>query len=237
MPIRVSADDHSTTTAIGKTEGAKCAKLVRGEAIVQRVLDATLEELAQVGYRALRVEDVAVRAGVNKTTVYRRWPEKVALVRDAFNRHADDLLVSSETGALRSDLLALGRSIVSLMSSPQGQSLVRVLAAEGNDPDVAGIKKSLRDQSCVPHNVVANAIRRGELPSDVNVHLLLQAFFGTIHHKIFFVNEPVTEAYLESLADLLLAGVGCKTARPSPATDPGDRSATEVPAIPSVGQR
>ena len=45
---------------------------------------ATLEELALVGYGALRVEDVAARAAVNKTTVYRRWPEKVALVRDAF---------------------------------------------------------------------------------------------------------------------------------------------------------
>jgi AcrR family transcriptional regulator len=48
--------------------------------VVRGVMEATLAELALTGYGALRIEDVAVRAGVNKTTVYRRWPTKEELV-------------------------------------------------------------------------------------------------------------------------------------------------------------
>ena len=66
-----------------RTEECEKRELVRGEPVVQRVLDATIAEMARVGYRALRIEDVAARAGVNKTTVYRRWPEKGALLREA----------------------------------------------------------------------------------------------------------------------------------------------------------
>src|ERR1700748_1529336 len=115
-----------------KPEAAKRA-LIRGEPVVQRVLAATMEELALVGYRALRVEDVAARAGVNKTTVYRRWPEKVELVRAALGCVADRKMVAPETGSLRGDLLALGRNMNQLFSSPQGQSVFRMLVAEGSD--------------------------------------------------------------------------------------------------------
>ena len=95
-------------------------ELVRGEAVVQRVLAATMEELALVGYRALRVEDVAARADVNKTTVYRRWPEKRALVRDALGCIADRKMQAPETGALRSDLLSIGRVMVEALELSPG---------------------------------------------------------------------------------------------------------------------
>ena len=55
----------------------------RGAPVVHAVLEATLDELGLVGYGALSVEQVATRAGVNKTTVYRRWPTKAALVERA----------------------------------------------------------------------------------------------------------------------------------------------------------
>jgi AcrR family transcriptional regulator len=57
-------------------------RLERGEPVVRRVLQAALEELSTHGYAALRMEDVATRAGVNKTTIYRRWPTKEELVRN-----------------------------------------------------------------------------------------------------------------------------------------------------------
>src|SRR5262245_16386487 len=65
-----------------KRSGGK-GPLVRGEAVVRGILAAALEELARTGYGALRIEGVAARAGVNKTTVYRRWATKENLVRAA----------------------------------------------------------------------------------------------------------------------------------------------------------
>jgi AcrR family transcriptional regulator len=205
----VPSDKGKAKKTSGKARAAtrERIELVRGEPVVQRVLLATLEELARVGYRALRFEDVAARAEVNKTTVYRRWPEKGALVREALGTIAADLIVAPETGALRSDLLALGRRSAELTSSPQGQSIVRMMVAEGSDPEVADLKRALRcKHQAVPMAVMASAEARGELAPGVDHVLLFEAFMGAIHHKIFFMNEEVTDAFLERLVDMLLMG-------------------------------
>lgn len=218
------AKEQGRKKAEAKPRSGKRAKiaLIRGEPVVQRVLMATLEELALVGYRALRVEDVAARAEVNKTTVYRRWPEKNALVRDALATVAADMIVAPETGTLRSDLLALGRRVADLTSTPQGQSIVRMMVAEGSDPEVTDLKRSLRStHQAVPLAVIASAKARGELAPDVDHELLFEAFMGALHHRIFFMNEAATDAFLERLADVLLEGAlapdarGCKARRRS----------------------
>jgi AcrR family transcriptional regulator len=192
-------------------------ELVRGEPVVQRVLAATMEELARVGYRALRVEDVAARAGVNKTTVYRRWPEKVELVRAALGSVAERKMVAPETGSLRGDLLAIGRNMAQLFSSPQGQSVFRMLVAEGSDAEVKDLRRALRrDRKPIPLAVMAAAVARGELAADTpeaDHRLLFQAFMGAIHHRLFFMNEPATPAFLERLVDLLLLGALTEGAR------------------------
>jgi AcrR family transcriptional regulator len=195
-------------------------ELVRGEPVVQRVLAATMEELARVGYRALRVEDVAARAGVNKTTVYRRWPEKVELVRAALGSVAERKMVAPETGSLRGDLLAIGRNMAQLFSSPQGQSVFRMLVAEGSDAEVKDLRRALRrDRKPIPLAVMAAAVARGELSADTpeaDQRLLFQAFMGAIHHRLFFMNEPATPAFLERLVDLLLLGALTEGARAEP---------------------
>jgi AcrR family transcriptional regulator len=185
-------------------------ELVRGEPVVRRVLKATMEELARVGYRALRFEDVAVRADVNKTTVYRRWPEKIGLVRDAFGLLASEKMAPPDTGGLRSDLLAIGRTMVGVCCTPRGESLVRMLVAEGSDPEVADIKRSMRKtHGAVEMGCVTRAVARGELPPRTDPRLLLDVFIAAIHHKIFFMGEAPTATFLESLADLLLLGALC----------------------------
>lgn len=182
-------------------------ELVRGEAIVQRVLEATLAELSRAGYKALRMEDVAVSAGVNKTTVYRRWPEKALLVREALYTLASETIAVPNTGSLRTDMLALGKRMVGLCISSRGQSVFRMLLAEGADPEVADLKRSMRKRhEAIPQQVIAAAVERGELEPGVDHHELFEAFIGALHHKLFFMNEPVAEARIERLVDTLLYG-------------------------------
>ena len=102
---------------------------------IQTILNATLEHLAFVGYRALRIEDIAIEAGVAKTTIYRRWPSKKELVQAAFESVTDSLVVK-DTGSLRGDLLALGREFLALASSTRGQSMLRICVAESADPQL-----------------------------------------------------------------------------------------------------
>ena len=187
-------------------------RLVRGEPVVARVLTATVEELARSGYKALRVDDVARSAGVNKTTVYRRWPEKITLVRDALWTIAGEQITLPATGSLRGDMIAFGRMITELSSRPTGQSIIRVLVAEGTDREVAGLKRSMRERhEAIPRAVLAASVQRGELSPDQDNELLFQAFVGALHHRLFFENDVVTDPFIERLVDLLLEG-----ARPRP---------------------
>ena len=182
-------------------------KLVRGEPIVLRVLGATIDELARSGYKALRVEEIARTAGVNQTTVYRRWPEKSALVRDALWTFTGDEVIAPATGSLRGDLLALGRTMVEITSAPKGLCVMRMLVAEGSDPEVAALKRSMRARhEAIPRDVVAAAEHRGELSQDVDHAVLFEAFIGAIHHQLYFLNGAVDGAFLERLVDLLLHG-------------------------------
>jgi AcrR family transcriptional regulator len=200
-----------------RSSGARPAKkraLVRGEPVVHGVLRAAIEELARTGYRALRIEDVALRAGVNKTTIYRRWPTKIELVRAALALDAQNKLVAPQTGSLRSDLLVLGRTFVGLASSPEGQSVMRMLMAEGSDPEVIDLEKSLRTTfECVPLSIVTNAVARGEIAPICGEPVLLDAFIGAIHHRLFMMNEPVSEEFLTRLVDVVLLGALLPAAR------------------------
>src|SRR6185369_2792274 len=102
----------------------------RGEPVVRDVLAATLAELAGAGYAGLRVEDVAARAKVNKTTVYRRWPTKEDLVRAALLSMTAEVSEAPNTGSLRGDLLAIARVMVELTASAEMQGIARIMFAE-----------------------------------------------------------------------------------------------------------
>src|SRR6266496_3740796 len=76
------------------------------------VLRAALEELIAVGYPSFSVEGVAERAGVHKTTLYRRWRNRENLLLEAMLEHGRENVPIPDTGSLRSDLLAYAKAIV-----------------------------------------------------------------------------------------------------------------------------
>ncbi len=182
--------------------------LRRGLPVVEGILAATLEELALAGYRALRVEDVARRAGVNKTTVYRRWPEKRDLVHAALHTMAQSKFAATEDlGSLREDLISKGKSFAEFATSSHGRSLIRMMFIEGTDSELRDIIKTVRESHAnAPHDVVMRAIERGELSSLSEARLLLESFVGAIHHRIFLIGDAVSEQDIAALVDLLLHG-------------------------------
>jgi AcrR family transcriptional regulator len=175
--------------------------------VVRGVLTAALEELGQVGYGALRIEDVAARAGVNKTTVYRRWPTKEDLVRSALLAMAVDKFVVPNTGSLRTDLLEIARRMVAMTRSCEGQSLFRAVLAEGPGSELMAIAKSLRKvHEAVPRSVIEAAQARGELAPDIDAMMLFDVLVAAINRRLFMDREDIDDAYLDRLLSLLLLG-------------------------------
>jgi AcrR family transcriptional regulator len=189
----------------------------------QAILTATTDLLAEVGYRALTIEGVAARAGVAKTTVYRWWPTKGALVIEAVSL-ALPKPAQPETGDLRHDLLiAVRRAMHTIARTPTGAVIPALAADVMSDPQLAEQFRSqlIRPRRSAVVDVIRRAAARGELPREVDTDLLLDVYAGVVFYRILISGEPVTELLAEQLVDLLLNG---KTPVKPDLDDPENRS-------------
>jgi AcrR family transcriptional regulator len=195
-----TADAPSRRTVGARTGG-------RSKRVVTAVLRAAMDELSRTGYAALRVEDVAARAGVNKTTVYRRWPTKIELAGAAIRTFAGNEEPMPDTGTVRGDLLALVQRIVAFVRTPEGDIFTRLVIAEHGEPDVDRLARSLRDAFMVRRaEVITRAQARGELPADIDARVLLDAIFIPVTMRILRYREDVDVATTEAFVDLALTG-------------------------------
>jgi len=174
--------------------------------VVSTVLQTTLEVLGQHGYAGLRVEDVAERAGVNKTTIYRRWPTRAQLVIAALTNLATPP-VAVETGHLENDLRATFMTATTLRATPAGRGVVRALIAERGDPEVDRVVCEIRERHRAPaRRVLERARRRGDLPKRVDLELLLDVLTGTINARLRERSEPLNPQWVGRVVRLVLSG-------------------------------
>lgn len=194
----------------------------RGAPVVERVLATTIEHLARDGFERLSVPAVAEAAGLNKTSVYRRWPTKADLVRAALTSSMGHDAPTVDTGTLRGDLLALARTALGFVESPQGMGVLRTLLAEGANPEVRAVAAVMfrEQESTGPRKVIKRAIARGELAPDVDVKLVLTTVAGALLHRVFIEQARVTDTFLERLIDLVISGVGGVRPREASAQTP-----------------
>jgi AcrR family transcriptional regulator len=147
----------------------------RSERVVRRVLAAAVAELAESGYRAFRMARVSASAGVNKTTIYRRWPGRAELVTAAVEWMSKLVheVPLPDTGVLERDLVEAFRHRVSFGRRVEGSAWARLLA-EKHDPEVyAIIGEAVEERSGAWYAMVTRAVARGELPEGTDARLLL----------------------------------------------------------------
>lgn len=173
------------------------------------VLEATRAELVRVGYGALSVERVAEIAGVAKTTVYRRWPRKPELVRDALlaRMHAKSEL-PEDRGSLLDQLTVFAYARAQGMQQPDGQCTVRMLYGESQNPEVQELVRALRQAKLnLPLELFQRAVSRGEIPQGANAEMAWQMIMGSLHHRVFLLGERPTRAAVRELTQAVLFGV------------------------------
>ena len=176
------------------------------DAIVRAVLEATLRQLGDRGFAGVSVDEVARAAGVNKTSVYRRWPSRSALVLAALQTLRDHEPPPPQTGSLRENLIAMLSAKVALVSSRSGRKILRAMIAF-EDEEVARLARTLRKQRYrVPIAVIERAILRGELSPGTDPSLLAEVLLAPIYYRIIVLNQPVSHPYIERVVDQVLAG-------------------------------
>ncbi|NUO57358.1 MAG: TetR/AcrR family transcriptional regulator [Hamadaea sp.] len=174
----------------------------------QHILDTTLALLAERGYDRLTIESVAERSGVNKTTLYRWWPSKPALLADALiQARALDFGVP-DTGSLEGDLLGLAEAIAALLTTPPTAGIaVAALAASAQHPELAtSVRAFFADRIARERPVFDRAVARGELRPDADPMTIVDLVAGAVWLRAVFRGQPVDEAFLRDVVRLALHG-------------------------------
>lgn len=176
------------------------------------VLDATLDELVDFGYAGMTMQGIAARAGVNKTSLYRRWGSKGAMLADALLATSADIVEPPDTGHLRQDLLVLWSTApvqARQLDFVRPIAVSRALAAAAGDPDVAAAHRELwRRRIELISIVVERAVARGELPAGADPALLMDLLFGPFLNRVVARDERPDLPFLTEVMEAALHAVG-----------------------------
>ncbi len=181
------------------------------------VLSATLDELSEHGFGALSIETVAQRAQVNKTTIYRRWPTKEALVRAAFVASVDEAASPPTDGPVRQLLVGILARATDRLATPTGRSIMRMVVADDVAPELLEIMEMVRERrlSSLRTSLEQAKLRR-ELPRGLDAELLFSMLVGTVYYRLFVLKKAVPRAYIEDLVDLTLLGLTTEAKKKRP---------------------
>lgn len=183
----------------------------RSAQVVRRVLAAAVVELARAGYAGFRMDAVAARAAVNKTTIYRRWPTRVALVAALVDQLKAPLRARPlpDTGHLERDLVAAFARRAAVGQAVAGRAWAR-LVAERHRPEVDAIIGATVDARRGEWTaMVARAIARGDVPPGTDPQLLLDLVRAIVDAR--GAGRRVDTAWLTLAVRTVIAGARAGT--------------------------
>jgi AcrR family transcriptional regulator len=173
------------------------------------VLVATVEELAAVGYSELSLDGVARRAGVHRTTLYRRWGTREALILEVMVERTSQAVTVPDTGSLREDLLQLARAAVANAGNPAIEAVIRATVSElrRNAVIAEASRRFWTERMCLDGEIVKRAIARGEVPADTDPRLVIEAVLGPLHLQLLITGTSPEEAVIERVVDIVIDGI------------------------------
>ncbi|MCD7439730.1 TetR/AcrR family transcriptional regulator [Streptomyces lincolnensis] len=171
----------------------------------RHILNVAVELLSEVGFDRLTFDAMAARAGVSKTTLYRRWPTKHELVIDAVRRRVDFSFTVPDQGSFRADVFEALR-LVSNWLKRDGAMLRNLVDAIRRDAD---LREATERQLAQPldgmwEQVIDRAQGRSELRTDTDPSWLSELAQGVLLNRTLVADVPVTDAFLERLTDEIL---------------------------------
>jgi AcrR family transcriptional regulator len=164
------------------------------------VLGITAQLLFERGFGGATVDEISRRSGVAKTTIYRHWPTRTDLLRDACSTLGTPL-ETPDTGSLAADVTALTTNLAHILRSAEWTSVLpSIIDAAERDPDIAEMYSKLQQGYSAPfETVIQRAIRKGELPDDTDVAVLIAALTGPLFYRRWFSREPLTDDFANQI--------------------------------------
>lgn len=192
------AADATKALVPSKPEAAiRAGRVERSRAAVLRT---TRELLFERGFSGASVDEISRRSGIAKTTIYRHWPVRAELLRDACSTIGTPLDVP-DAGSLQADLLALLTQLAHLLRSARWTSVLpSIIDAAERDPEIAEMHARLQQGYTAPFvAVIHRAMRRRELPEETDASTMVAALTGPLFYRRWFSREPLTDEFVQQV--------------------------------------
>ncbi|MDG4668975.1 TetR/AcrR family transcriptional regulator [Mycobacterium sp. 236(2023)] len=178
----------------------------RGAELDTAIRAAVLELLGEHGPDGVTMEAVAAAARTSKPVLYRRWPDRKALLRDTLISVATASLPTPATGTFRGDMLAVLRGWAMLFTGESGPLMKSVIMAVARDPelestfrtDVLGMRKTEMTA------IFARGVERGEVREDVPIEIARELCQSVLWHRLLITGDPITDDLVIQLVDDIL---------------------------------
>jgi AcrR family transcriptional regulator len=175
----------------------------------ERVLTTTLDLLTETGLGELTIDDISRRSGVAKTTIYRHWANRSALVIDACSRMTDGAEAPPDTGCLEGDLRTILTNIAGLLGTARWSSVLpSIVDAAEHDPEFAGLHGRIQQGHAAPLRVALDrAALRGEIPSTSDRNAMAAALLGPLFYRRWFSREQIDAEFVDLIIRSAIAGL------------------------------
>ncbi len=187
----------------------------RSEAVRQNVLHAASTLLDERGFRAMTIEGIAERAGASKVTLYRWWPNKAAIVMDAFLAAVSPKITFRRTNSAINDLREQMLSFAVLLRDRQGLTVANLLGEGVHDRELS---EAFRDRWLMPRRadalrVLARAVEAGDIRRDIDPHIVLDALYSPFYYRLLIKHGPLSDEFVEETWRTVMRGVVTPEAR------------------------
>ncbi|MFI0486186.1 TetR/AcrR family transcriptional regulator [Actinomadura sp. 9N215] len=174
------------------------------------IINAAVELLVERGLAGTSIEAIAARSGAAKTTIYRHWPDKRAVLLAAVET-AIPAAFAPDSGSLRGDLAAFINDLARIVTTPPTSALVPALidAAE-RDAEIASLLAHFTAQRRKPiRAAIGRAVERGEIPSDRvrDLDLIDDLLLGPLFYRRLLSRSPITPEFTRTVTDTLVAAL------------------------------
>jgi AcrR family transcriptional regulator len=173
------------------------------------VLAAATALLEEGGLPLVTIEAVSARSGVGKPTIYRYWPNRLAVAIDAFAARMADQVPPADLGDARSDLTEQVRRVAAFYASDAGTILAQLLGATAADPAAA---RQLRDRFLAGRWAETKvmwqrAVARGQARADIPPEVAIDVLFSPIVYRLLVGHAPIDPPSAAMIADAALGGL------------------------------
>ncbi|MBL8094372.1 MAG: TetR/AcrR family transcriptional regulator [Anaerolineales bacterium] len=192
----------------------------RSQRVGEAVAKATVAVLVRRGFEGFSIPEVAAKAGVNPTSIYRRWRNRETLLVEVLSAHADATLTMPDTGSLRADLVGYLQQAAGFLQTPFGSALLQLGALAMRRPELQPYRRTYWESRVrLIEALFARATERGEVRPGVDPAPLVERLFGPLYVRLLFTGQAIDTVQIEAVVDSVLRD----TARTSRGARPARR--------------